>query len=223
MSLPIVVALLAFLVSLAGSAWLAQQGRVRAGFALLVAAPIAATLAGAGVLHMASMTAATSSGTTMTDTPAAAAPISAPTPTVATPPTSIQPSVEIDAWRRTAEQLRRDKHFAEARDLYARVVTAAPGDADAWADLADASAAAAGGDLNVGATAIDHALQIDSNHLKGLWLKASLELQEKHYGNAADLWQRLLSRLPPDSSDARVVAENLAETRRLAAQQGVSR
>jgi len=221
-----VLAIVAFAASLAGAAWLSQRGRMRAGFALLVAAPVIGALTAAASINYA----ANRSTSTPASPPLVASTAPAPSPQAtnaqpAAPATasSIQPSVEIDSWRRKAEQLRRDKHFAEARDLYQRIVSASPGDADAWADLADAAAAAADGDLRVGANAIERALQVDPNHLKGLWLKASLELQEKRYGSAADIWQRLLSHLPPESSDAKIVNENLAETRRLAAQQGAAK
>ncbi len=99
----------------------------------------------------------------------------------------------------------------------------APFDADAWADLGDSSAAAAGGDLKAGVQAIDRALQIDPRHPKSLWLKASLELQEQRYSSAADLWQRLLGQLDPASNDAQIVRANLEESRNLAAQQGAGR
>lgn len=219
-----VAALLAFGACLGASAWLARSGRTRLGFACLVAAPVLGALAAAAMLSHGSRTPAPSSTEASADSPSPA-PEQASAPATAQPapqaaPSSIQPSVEVDSWRRKAEQLRREKHFAEARDLYQRIVSASPGDADAWADLGDAAAAAADGDLKAGASAIDRALQIDPNHLKGLWLKASLELQEKRYGSAADHWQRLLSRLPPESGDAKIVTENLAETRRLAGQQG---
>lgn len=105
----------------------------------------------------------------------------------------------------------------------ARLVKAAPGDVDAWADLADTQAAAAGGDLKAAAAAIDRALAIDPNHLKALWIKASLELQEKRYDSAARVWEQLLARLPPDSNDARIVRANLDETRALASPQGAGR
>ena len=98
-----------------------------------------------------------------------------------------------------------------------------PGDADAWADLGDGSAAAAGGDLRAGREAIGLALAIDPNHPKALWLEASLELQEQRYGEAAEHWQRLLSVLAADSDDARIVRANLEETRALAARTGAER
>jgi len=93
-------------------------------------------------------------------------------------------------------------------------------DADAWADLGDASAAAAGDDLTAGRDAIDRALTLNPAHTKALWLKASLELQEHHYAAAAKLWQVLLGHLPAGSSDAKIVEANLEEARALDARGG---
>ncbi len=150
--------------------------------------------------------------------PAGSTTADAPTPKSVAP--SPEATTQVSAWRTEATNLRAAKKFAEARDLYTRIVAAVPNDADAWADLADATAAAAGGDLNAAATAIDHALRVDANHPKALWLKASLELQDKRYASAADLWQRLLAQLPGDSNDARIVSANLEEARGLAARGG---
>ena len=127
---------------------------------------------------------------------------------------------QAEALRTQAQQLRQDKRFADARDAFAKLVKLVPEDADAWADLADASAAAAGGDLKAGAAAIDKALLADPDHLKALWLKASLELQEKRYTTAMELWHHLLGQLPAGSNDAEIVSANLAETRALAAREG---
>jgi cytochrome c-type biogenesis protein CcmH len=113
-------------------------------------------------------------------------------------------------------QMRIERRFAEARDAFREAVAARPGDADAWADLADASAAAAGNDLRAGREAIERALAVDPEHPKALWLRASLELQEQQYEQAAATWEHLARLVPPDSSDARVIAANIDEARRLA-------
>ena len=47
--------------------------------------------------------------------------------------------------------------------------------ADSWADYADVLATLSGGSLaGEPARAIDHALELDAQHPKALWLKASL-------------------------------------------------
>lgn len=109
------------------------------------------------------------------------------------------------------QRLRVQRRFAEAAASFQEAVAADPADADAWADLADSSAAAAGNDLAVGREAIRRALAIDPRHRKALWLRASLELQEGRYAAAAATWRELLPLVTPGSADARVIAANIAE------------
>ena len=114
------------------------------------------------------------------------------------------------------QQLRVQRRFAEAEAVYRQMVGANPMDADAWADLADSAAAAAGNDLTKGREAIMHAIAIDPQHHKALWLRASLELQEQQYSTAAATWRQLESLVPAGSADARVIAANIAEADALA-------
>jgi tetratricopeptide (TPR) repeat protein len=109
------------------------------------------------------------------------------------------------------EQLRIQRKFSEAEAAFREAVEADPSDADAWADLADSAAAASGKDLTAGREAIERALEIDPHHLKALWLRASLELQERRYPAAAATWRELQPLVPPDSADARVIEANIAE------------
>ena len=209
---------------------LARRQRERLAFLACVLAPLAAALAYAlvaGLAGGASTTRSADSGSASIErVDAAKVPLAAPGPAAAgsvDPGAASQPggvATETHAWRTEAAQLRSARNFAAARELYARIVNAAPRDADAWADFADASAAAAGGDLNAGAVGIEHALRIDPDHPKALWLKASLELQERRYASAAALWQRLLAQLPGDSNDARIVRANLDEAHALAGRAG---
>jgi len=114
------------------------------------------------------------------------------------------------------QRLRVQRRFAEAQAVYEQAVRADPMNADAWADLADSAASAAGNDLSKGREAIAHALAIDPRHLKALWLRASLELQEQRYTTAAATWRELHALVPPNSSDARVIAANIVEADALA-------
>jgi cytochrome c-type biogenesis protein CcmH len=222
LTLPIISAAASFLATLGVAFWLLRTQRDRAAFVAIVAAPLVAGLAfaaaGAFPTSPAAATATTEPAADAGSTAAATSGAqSADSPTAATG------GGVIDGLRREAEDLRRTKRFPEARDAFAKITRLAPFDADAWADLGDAAAAASGGDLKAGLQSIDRALEIDPRHPKALWLKASLELQEKHYSQAADLWQRLLEQLPKDSNDARIVSANLEETRSMAAKQGAGR
>lgn len=206
---PVVAAVVAFLVGVGLALLLARTGRERTAFAALVASPLLAATAFAAVSWLPHRAEVDSAGAAPAATAAART-----APGVAT---------EADRLRRNAEELRAARRFNEARAAYEQLAKATPNDVDAWADLADAQAAAAGGDLKAAGASIDRALAIDPNHLKALWLKASLELQEQHYADAGRLWQRLLGQLAPDSNDARIVRANLDETRALAAKQGAGR
>lgn len=114
------------------------------------------------------------------------------------------------------QRLRVQRRFAEAAESFRRAVAANPADADAWADLADCLAAAAGRDLAAGRDAIGRALAVDPRHRKALWLRASLELQEKRFAAAAATWRELQPLVASGSSDARVIAANITEAEALA-------
>ncbi|MBS0373666.1 MAG: hypothetical protein JSR73_03760 [Proteobacteria bacterium] len=216
-----VIAVLVLVAALLAALWLGARGRDRVAFGLLVAAPLlaGAALAGVSVLpHGATAAAGGSAAAT------------APTPTTAAEGTAgagpAAPSAaggEGSALRQEADSLRAARRYPEAAAAYQRLLAVEPRNADAWADLADAQAAGAGGSLEPGAAAIEQALAVDASHPKALWLKASLMLERQRYAEATDLWQRLLAVLPPDSNDARIVRANLDEARALAAKQGAGR
>jgi tetratricopeptide (TPR) repeat protein len=200
------------LVLSAGAALrLLRGGRERAGFALLVCAPIVAGVALAAVSRLAMQPggAPASASNPHANVDMNGPPVGA----AGGGPARASP---LDEARHRAEQLRIARRFPEAREAFAELTRLAPTDADAWADLADASAAAANGDLEQGAPALAKALALKPNHLKALWLQASLELQRKQYPAAAALWEKLLGLVPPGSNDARIVAANLEEARALA-------
>lgn len=114
------------------------------------------------------------------------------------------------------QRLRVQRRFAEAEAAYRNAVVADPMDADSWADLADSAASAAGNDLTKGRDAIMRALAIDPRHRKALWLRASLELQEQRYLEAAATWRELQNLVVEGSADARAIAANIAEADALA-------
>ncbi len=62
------------------------------------------------------------------------------------------------------------------------------------------------------------ALRLEPNHLKGLWLAASLDLEERRYTAALARWQQLRAALPAGSPDAAIIDANIDEARQLAGQ-----
>lgn len=117
----------------------------------------------------------------------------------------------------SADQHRRKREFAEACDDYRSLVALGQMTADSWADYADAQASLTGRLSGEPARAVEKALAMNPRHAKALWLKASLAHEEHRYGDALKVWQQLQDLVPPDSSDARIVAANIAEASRLSA------
>lgn len=119
-----------------------------------------------------------------------------------------------------ADQLRRERKFKEAVEVYRRAVATGDMNADSWADYADALASTGSGLRGAPADALAKALALEPRHPKALWLKASLEHEEHRYSDAVNTWRNLLAVVPADSSDARIIEANIAEATRLAASQG---
>ncbi len=186
-----------------------RRGFPRVALALVVIAPlgVAMTYLAASHIHLPEASAPQAS---------ASVPQASAAPNSASGGPAEAGSGRVADLHKQAEEARRAKNYAAAADRFREITQAAPFDPDGWADLGDAQAAAAGGDLNAGKAAIDRALELDAEHPKALWLKASLELQGQHYAAAADLWRRLLKVLPADSGDAKIVQTNLDEADKLA-------
>jgi cytochrome c-type biogenesis protein CcmH len=120
-------------------------------------------------------------------------------------------------WLAQAAARRRSRDYAGARDAYVHVIELNAMTADSWADYADALASIPGGSLGGEAqTAIQHALSLDPNHPKALWLQASHAYEEHRYVDALQLWKRLRAVLREDSSDVGIVDANIAESAQLA-------
>ncbi|TAK53368.1 MAG: hypothetical protein EPO25_11080 [Gammaproteobacteria bacterium] len=111
-----------------------------------------------------------------------------------------------------AQTARRQRDFQKAVTAFERLAGSDAMTADLWADYADA-AGALHGSLDRAEPWIDRALALDPRHLKALWLKGSLQTERQDFRGALETWQALLALLPPDSTDARLVAANLDEAR----------
>lgn len=112
-----------------------------------------------------------------------------------------------------AEEHRRKREFPQALAIFAELARKQAMTADLWADYADASGAARGKLTADSAAYIQKALQLDPRHPKALWLLASYQTDQGDYQGALRSWQSLAAVLPADSSDARIIAANIAEAR----------
>src|SRR5258706_11033594 len=107
--------------------------------------------------------------------------------------------------------------FPEAVDAYARAAQRAPRDAQLLADFADALAMARGQRMEgEPARLVERALEIDPKNLKALALAGTAAFERQDYGSAAALWSRMLPLVPADSEDARLIAGNVDEAKKLA-------
>lgn len=127
--------------------------------------------------------------------------------TVVAAPIAADDRLALEAEAQTA---RRDRDFPRAVAAFERLAELPGMTADLWADYADALGAARGG-LEASESQIRDALSLDPKHPKALWLLGSLQTERRDYGAAMATWQSLLAVLPPESSDARLVSDNLQE------------
>ena len=124
---------------------------------------------------------------------------------------------DVQAWLALAQRYRQQREFARAREAFARLIALDAMTADAWADYADVLGSLAGGSLaGESARAIDRALALEPKHTKALWLKASLAHEQHRYDDSLALWKEIRALLPPESADARLIDDNIAEAARLA-------
>ncbi len=108
--------------------------------------------------------------------------------------------------------------FAEAVAAYAKAAEKAPRDAQLLADFADALAMTRGEKLaGEPEQLVLRALQVEPTNLKALALAGTAAYERQDYARAAELWGRMLPLVPADSDDARMIAGNVEEAKKLAA------
>jgi cytochrome c-type biogenesis protein CcmH len=123
---------------------------------------------------------------------------------------------DVSAWLALAGLYREQHDNAAARDALVKVIALHGMTADSWADYADVLGSLAGGSLTgTAGSAIDQALALDPRNAKALWLKASQAHEQRHFADALTWWHKLRAVLPPNSPDARIIDDNIAEDTRL--------
>lgn len=123
---------------------------------------------------------------------------------------------DAGAWQALAGLYRQQRQFEPARAAFRKLAELDAMSADLWADYADVEGSVSGSLAGQAESFMDKALELDPGHAKALWLKASLAHEQGREAEALVLWKRLLAVLPPDSSDARLVENNMAEAEHLA-------
>jgi cytochrome c-type biogenesis protein CcmH len=124
---------------------------------------------------------------------------------------------DADGWKMLGRSYAVLGRFGEAVDAYAKAAVRAPRDAQLLADFADALAMAHGRSLQgEPEKLVLRALEIEPRNLKALALAGTAAFDRKAFAAAAGYWQRMLPLVPPDSEDAQVIRDNVAQATQLA-------
>jgi cytochrome c-type biogenesis protein CcmH len=124
---------------------------------------------------------------------------------------------DVDGWKLLGRSYTVLGRFPDAVAAYAKAAEKAPRDAQLLADFADALAMSKGEKLaGEPERLVERALEIDPRNLKALALAGTAAYERQDYGRAAELWGRMLPLVPADSEDARMIASNVDEAKKLA-------
>ena len=124
---------------------------------------------------------------------------------------------DIEGWKLLGRSYTAMGRYPEAVDAFAKAAERAPRDAQLLADFADALGMARGQRLaGEPEKLISRALEIDPGNLKALALAGTAAYERGDYAKAAELWGRMLPLVPAGSEDARAIAENVDEAKKLA-------
>ena len=126
---------------------------------------------------------------------------------------------DVNSLRVLASSYAEMERFAEAAQTYNKLTKIVTQDAQVWADFADALAMANGQNLAGHPTLlINTALVLDPNNLKALALGGSAAMGRGDFQAAIKYWEHLLSLLPKDSEDTKMIEDGLQQARAAMAQ-----
>ena len=122
---------------------------------------------------------------------------------------------DFDGWLLLGRSYKQLQQFAEARDALAKANALRPEDPDAMVEYAEALALASEDRRLAGEARalLDRALALEPNHQRGLWLLGIAAIQDERWADAVATWETLLPQLPPESSVAESVREQIAQAR----------
>ena len=126
-----------------------------------------------------------------------------------------------NGWFMLANSYIAKKRYTEGANAYEQLVKFAPDEAQVWANYADVYAMANGQTLQSKEVSgfLEKALALDSNNMTALALSGSAALERGDYVAVIENWQKLLSLLPPGSSEAMRFEGSIKRARDLLAAQ----
>lgn len=120
----------------------------------------------------------------------------------------------LQGWAMLARSYKVLHRPQEAIRAFEKAKTFVEQDPQLLADYADLLASTAGGNLEGRPEQlVNMALQLDPNHMQSLWLAGTAAFNRKDYGKAADIWEKALAQLPPESEDAKMLSNVIGEAR----------
>ena len=124
---------------------------------------------------------------------------------------------DIDGWMLLGRAYLAMERFTDARDAVARAHQLAPDNPDVTVEYAQALALARDGQRIDGQARdlLEEVLQRDPGHQKARWLLGISEFQAGRYQAAIDIWNDLLTALPPGSDVAQSIEGQIAQAREL--------
>lgn len=125
-----------------------------------------------------------------------------------------QDPANVAGWNMLIRSYKALGRLEQAEQAYDRAAPYIGQDAQLLADYADISAANAGGQFTgKPERLIAQALRVDPKHPLALWLAGTAAFEKQDYPLALKHWEKLQAILPPDSEDAKTMAQTMARVR----------
>lgn len=121
---------------------------------------------------------------------------------------------DTQGWLMLARSYKNQGKNADAAAAYSKVESAIATDPDLLTEYADLLASTANGNLQGKPLAlINQALHANPNHVVGLWLAGTAAYNSRDYADAVIFWERAVKNLAPDSDDAKMLKDSIADAR----------
>lgn len=119
----------------------------------------------------------------------------------------------LQGWAMLARSYKAMRRPVEAERAYEKAFPLIEKDPQLLSDYADLLASKSGDLAGRPEQLISMALALDPDHLQSLWLAGTAAFNRNDYAKAIEHWQRAQRQLAPDSEDAQMLANIIAESR----------
>lgn len=119
----------------------------------------------------------------------------------------------LKGWAMLARSYKALGRLPEADKAYQRLGAAMEQDAQLLADYADLLVMMSGKFEGKPLQLLDKALKIDPDNIQALWLAGTAAFDKGNFKRAVAHWERAVRQMPPDSDEARMLGEGIAEAK----------